>query len=342
MTDEPQDFEASNATKIYKSKNFRWGFLLLFATLVGLAGLYMFVQGQLNPPENFRTESTFKVETGEPVKSITARLEENDYVRSSFLLYLYILIFNDPTEIKATTYYFDKPLHVSELANLLTEGDYANDLIRFTHIEGESNKLLASRAEDALSDFNAELFLKLASTSEGKLFPDTYFIPLDFDEEELFSFLRESYTENLADLTELIDSSSLTEEEVIILASIVEREANTPDSMGLVAGILRNRLDSGMPLQADATIEYVLETPLGELAEGELAEELRETDSLYNTYKYLGLPPTPIGNPGRTAIEAVLAPTKSDYLFYITGNDGEFYYAETYDEHLINIERHLR
>ncbi|HMA78462.1 MAG TPA: endolytic transglycosylase MltG, partial [Candidatus Paceibacterota bacterium] len=119
-------------------------------------------------------------------------------------------------------------------------------------------------------------------------------------------------------------------------------EANTPESMRTVAGILLNRLAIGMPLQADATIEYVLEDPLHELPPGQLAVALREVESPYNTYKNLGLPPTPIANPGRQALAAILNPVKSDYLYYITGRDGDFYYATTYAQHQRNIETHLR
>ena len=110
----------------------------------------------------------------------------------------------------------------------------------------------------------------------------------------------------------------------------------------MVAGILLSRIVLGMPLQVDAAMEYALATPLQELLPGELALQIRELDSPYNTYKYKGLPPTPIGNPGLTAIEAVLNPKNSDYLFYITGIDGEFYYAETLEEHNQNIARYLR
>ena len=97
-----------------------------------------------------------------------------------------------------------------------------------------------------------------------------------------------------------------------------------------------------MALQADATIEYVLDEGLNDLAPGQLAENLRELDSPYNTYLYRGLPPTPIGNPGRAAIEAVLFPITSDYFYYITGDDGKFYYAETYAQHLRNIANYLK
>ena len=124
-------------------------------------------------------------------------------------------------------------------------------------------------------------------------------------------------------------------DQILILASILEREANTPESKGLVSSVLQNRIAVGMPLQADASIEYS-DKPW------ELTPDDLKIDSPYNTYTNPGLPPTPIGNPGLTAIEAVLSPTQSPYFFYITGKDGEFYYAETYDEHLLNIERYLR
>jgi UPF0755 protein len=131
-------------------------------------------------------------------------------------------------------------------------------------------------------------------------------------------------------------SSSLSLDEVMVLASIVEREANSPESMKIVAGILENRLELGMRLQADASIEYVLDKPLSELTPEDL-----EIDSPYNTYKYTGLPPTPIGNPGREAMLAVLEPIKSDYYYYITDEAGEFHFAKTYDEHLQNIKMYL-
>jgi UPF0755 protein len=107
--------------------------------------------------------------------------------------------------------------------------------------------------------------------------------------------------------------------------------------MKMVSGILQNRLSIGMALQTDASIEYVLDKPLSELS----AEDL-DLDTPYNTYMYPGLVPTPIGNPGLLAIDAVLNPTPSDFFYYITGNDGNFYYAETFEEHKQNIYKYLQ
>ena len=186
-------------------------------------------------------------------------------------------------------------------------------------------------------NFNKETFLSLAVPLEGKLYPDTYFIPEEFTAEQLVDLMVQTFNEQTAPLQEKIAQSALTETEILTLASILEREANSPESMKLVSGILQGRMSAGMPLQADASVEYILDKPLKELTPDDL-----KVDSPYNTYLNRGLPPTPIGNPGIEAINAVLEPTPSDFVFYITDNDGVFHYAKTYDEHLDNIDRYLR
>ena len=162
-------------------------------------------------------------------------------------------------------------------------------------------------------------------------------MPKDYTALELFTLMRSTFDAKIAPLDTEIQNHSLSLDEIIILASILEREANSLDSKRIVSGILQTRLDIGMALQVDASMEYVLQKPLSLLT----AEDL-DTDSPYNTYLYPDLPPTPIGNPGLEAIEAVLNPEPSDYLFYITGDDGNFYYARDFEEHKINIARHLR
>ena len=146
-----------------------------------------------------------------------------------------------------------------------------------------------------------------------------------------------TYEEKQAARADMIAAHPLSEYEILILASIIEREARSEESMRIVSGILQNRLAIGMALQADASIEYVLNKPLNELVPEDL-----EIDTPYNTYLYPGLPPTPIGNPGLMAIDAVLTPIESDYFYYITDDSGEFHYAETYDAHRRNIAEYLR
>ncbi len=149
--------------------------------------------------------------------------------------------------------------------------------------------------------------------------------------------MRREYEEKIAPYRVKIRASAYTEKEIITLASILEREANDEASMGLVAGILLDRLEEKHPLQVDATFEYILGKTSAELT----AEDLK-LDSPYNTYTNLGLPPTPISNPGLMAIEAVLDPVDSPYFYYLTGDDGTFHYARTFEEHKQNKERYLR
>lgn len=324
----------------------RWwliSFLLLLCVLLfaGLASL-LTIHHLNQPPVHFPVDQPITIETGLSVREISTHLAAANVVRSETLLYYTLVLLHDPTTLKASTYVFSAPLTTGDVATRLTEGDFDAELVRFTHIEGERVSQLATRAADALPAFDEARFIAQATPHEGTLFPDTYFIPQSFTDEELLTLLRETYEEQLSPLRSQIAAHQLDEYEIITLASIVEREANTPESMRLVAGILLNRLEAGMPLQADASIEYTLDIPLNELPPGALATELRERESPYNTYKNTGLPPTPIGNPGLQAITAVLEPTESDYWYYLTAPDGTFYYATTYTEHQRNIARYLR
>ncbi len=291
----------------------------------------------LTPPTNFPVGETVTVTTGSSAKSVAELMKDKGFASSELALYFSILWWHNPSTIKATTYRFDKPLSAKQLANELTRGHFANDLVKLTLIEGERSDQIAKRAEAVLINFDTATFMALAKPVEGKLFPDTYLLPASYTAKDLFTLLTKTYQEKITPLKTAITESTLTEEEILILASIVEREANTVESMRLVSGILQTRLKIGMALQVDASLEYVLEKPLSELSPEDL-----EQDSPYNTYKNAGLPPTAIGNPGLEAIKAVLDPEISSYLFYITGNDGNFYYAETFDEHRLNIARYLR
>lgn len=335
--------EATHATPRSSQRWWLVSFWLLISTLIfSGAALFVVIQYFNQPPIDFPVDQPVTIESGLSVREISSQLATAGVVRSEILLYYALVLLHDPTNIKASTYIFPEPLSTSDVATRLTEGDFEAELIRFTHIEGERVSQLAQRAAQVLPAFDAASFTASATPLEGTLFPDTYFIPQTFTDEDLLTLLNETYDEQLTPLQPQIEQHSLSEYELITLASIVEREANTPESMRLVAGILLNRLEADMPLQADASIEYTLDVPLNELPPGALATELRERESPYNTYKNTGLPPTPIGNPGLEAITAVLEPTESDYWFYLTAPDGTFYYATTYEEHQQNVARYLR
>lgn len=289
------------------------------------------------PPSAFTPGSTFRVQPGSSVRSIARQAHADGFVRSSLLLNLILNSRYKPNDLFAGDYYFAHPSNVFIFAATLAGKQAKTTQTRLTFPEGITIKTMATLAASQLPEFSTEEYIKLADGNEGKLFPETYFVPSTFKASDLVSLQLSTYEEKINPLRPLIASSSLAETEVLTLASIIEREANNIDSMRTVAGIYLNRLALGMPLQADASIEYILDKPLGEL----VPEDLK-IDSPYNTYLYSGLPPTPIGNPGLQAIEAVLDPIESDYFYYLTAPDGTFYYAKTHTEHKQNIERYLK
>ncbi|MEN9920319.1 MAG: hypothetical protein RL538_212 [Candidatus Parcubacteria bacterium] len=310
-------------------------FLLLSMTLIFCASGYLYVENKA--PSDFVTPTVVTIEEGSTMRSIATQLERANVVRSGTLLYFAVSMFYDPTAVKASVYVFEEPLTTKQVAERLVTGDFGNDLIKFTHYEGERATSIADTAETQLINFDKESFLARAVPLEGKLYPETYHIPKTYTSDELIDLMLKTFAEKTVSIQPQIDNSQLSFEEVLVLASILEREANSPESMKVVSGILQGRMEAGMPLQADASIEYVLNKPLKELT----SEDLK-VDSPYNTYTNKGLPPTPIGNPGIDAIMAVLEPERTDYVFYITDNEGNFHYSVTYDEHLDNIEKYLR
>lgn len=289
------------------------------------------------PPANFPLNQEFVIEAGSGLKQIARKAKTTGLIKSEYAFLAELKFHKEAESVKAGTYVFNEPLTTKELAESFFAGNPKADLISLTHIEGETIETFANRVKNKLENFSATEFIELNQNNEGYLFPDTYFVTTDFTATELTKLLSDTFTEKTEVLMEESQTHFLNWEEIIILASILEREANSTESKKMVSGILQNRLKLGMALQADATVEYVLDKPLSLLTPEDL-----EIHSPYNTYLYPGLPPTPIGNPGLAAIEAVIHSTESDYYFYITGNDGNFYYAKNFDEHRLNIARYLR
>lgn len=318
-------------------KFLKLGIVFMILTGIIAVSLYWYISDLNQPPSQFPSDQIVAIEPGTDIRAITEILQDSNVVKSATLLYYTLAFLYDPTQVKASSYVFSEPLTTLEVASRLTEGDFNTDLIRFTHFEGERASHIARRAEEVLPRFDARRFINQAEPQEGKLFPETYFIPDTYTDEELLNLLVTTFEEKILPLQPEIDNFSLDLDKILILASIIEREANDIDSMRLVSSVLQNRLDIGMALQADASIEYVLDKPLSELTPQDL-----KIDSPYNTYLYPGLPPTPIGNPGLDSILAVLRPAETDYFYYITDDDGDFHYSRTYSKHLQNIDRYLR
>jgi UPF0755 protein len=284
-------------------------------------------------PGQFPSNSDITIHNGLTVGAVADLLEREHVVGSSLLLYMLIEAEFKGSYIQAGTYRFDSPRTLYEIADAITTGKNLTPLLKVTFPEGFTAKNILQYLPLEYAHIN----ISSALAHEGYLFPDTYFISPDSELNDILALMEETYKQKIALLREKINASPYTEKEVIILASILEREANDVDSMKMVAGILEKRLQIDMPLQVDATFEY----HLGKTSKELTAEDL-QSDSPYNTYTHGGLPPEPISNPGLNAIHAVLEPTTSEYLYYLTGTDGKFYYAKTFEEHKKNKTLHLK
>lgn len=173
---------------------------------------------------------------------------------------------------------------------------------------------------------------------EGFLFPSTYLIPRHASPQAAAAIMLEQFRKELpAGAAARARRLGITLPQVVTLASLVEREAKSDDERALMAGVYYNRLRRNMPLQVDATIEYALPEHKSELSRSDLA-----LDSPYNTYRYAGLPPTPIASPGKPSLEAAFHPERSDYLYYVYKGNGRHAFAKTLAEHNANVARYLR
>jgi UPF0755 protein len=177
----------------------------------------------------------------------------------------------------------------------------------------------------------------LTPSLEGYLFPSTYLIPVGAGPERIARIMTDEFFRRLpANAASKARALGLDVPQVITIASLIEREAQADDERPLMAGVYYNRLHAGMPLEVDATIEYVFPEHHTVITRRDL-----EIDSPYNTYRHTGLPPTPIANPGQASIDAAFAPVHSQYLFYVYKGNGHHAFAKTLEEHNANVERYL-
>ncbi len=262
---------------------------------------------------------TFTIDEGESLKSLSNRLEDAGLIKSSSILRMYLSFNDKDTRVQLGEYEFSGVVTLFSLAREITDKGPKNPLLSVTIPEGSTSLEVFQIFAKALPSLDKDTFANLVEGGglNGKLFPSTYHLLPSYKESTIIKLMIGVYEKKV---TPVLNSVTLPtpltkENDVLTLASILEGEANTEKDMKIVAGILLERMRIGMPLQVDVAME---------------------------TYKSRGLPRSPINNPGLIAINSVLNPTYTEYLYYITGNDGEMYYAETFNEHKRNIQKYLR
>jgi UPF0755 protein len=288
------------------------------------------------PPSNSPSGFFLAVPKGATLSETAAQLEEQLLIRSPFWFKVFGTLFDGKHGVKAGDYFLSKPLAVVPLAWRLTHGTYRLTPVRITIPEGTNNRQMALLLAKALPRFSTPRFLELAKDREGYLFPDTYdFLP-NADERVVIAALTAAFEKRLAPLQERISGFGRPLADIVNMAALLEEEARTEETRRTVAGILWKRLDKGMLLQVDAVFPYIFGDRPYDLTDGDLL-----VDSRYNTYKYLGLPPTAISNPGFSAILAAMMPIETSYFYYLSDKEGNMHYAATHDEHLANRRQYL-
>lgn len=306
-------------------------------TLLAVAVACMCVYALFIPPRNFPVDESVTVSSGDSVKGFAEKLEQKHYIRNSTVFSMLLVTFGNEHSLSVGTYVFDSPLGVWHIASKFRNRDFGVERVKVTFPEGMTVVEMADVLDAKLASFDREAFLSEAKDKEGYLFPDTYYFFPTMSETEIVSILSNTYERKIASYRDAIAESGHTEEEIVVMASIIEKEASGDDDRSVISGILWKRIRIGMPLQVDATFSYLLGKTSSELTLDDL-----ETDSPYNTYNNRGLPPGAIGNPGLLSIEAALYPTESPYLYYLHDERGTIHYAKDFEEHKSNKSLYLK
>lgn len=290
----------------------------------------------LSPPSTFPSSALIELPSDEYARGFGKVLAANGIIRSPVVFEALARLSGNDRELQSGVYVFDEPVSAITVLYRIANGKSGIEPMRVTLTEGMAVRNMADALQAQLPGFSSEAFLAAASTSEGYLFPETYFILPGTPEEEIVTRLRTQFSAAIEEVTPQIIASPRSFSDVVIMASLLEREAQTLEDKRIIAGILWKRVDEGMPLQVDAVFGYIL----GRDGHAPTFDDL-EIDSPYNTYQNEGLPPGPIANPGLESLLAALTPIETEYFFYLTGRDGSMYYASDFDGHRENRRLYL-
>jgi len=308
--------------------------VILGVLVIGIVILYslLFV-----PPTNFPTKQYITIESGEGLTTIANVLEKTHVVKNAKVLVYTVRLLGGQRTVAAGDYSFALPLGTFEVARRITTGTYGLVPVSITIPEGTTVKEMATIFSKKLFKFNQDKFISMALPYEGFLYPDTYHFLPNASEKEVIESMRDNFRNKIAPLSLQIKESSFSLKQIIILASIIQKEAWKKTDQRRISGVLQNRLKKGMLLQVDATFTYTHNKGTSQIT----AAELLDKNNPYNTYVYKGLPPGPIASVNISTIKAVLNPIKSDDLFYLADRYGNTYYSRTYAGHLQKMRRYI-
>lgn len=333
-----------------------FGALYLAADQIKAAGTGLILTVFDSPVSADSTEVVFTVQKGENASQIASRLESQGLISNAEAFRLLARLRGLDQSLEAGDYRLRKTMRMGDiLATLQKAGAQQSRLTvlegwRALEVADEIDYRKLASAEDFMALVTSNLwphsFLAdrpAGATLEGYLFPDTYTLDKETTARVLVGRMLDNFAARvLPAWSSRQPSLNLTLHEALTLASIVEREAQVPSERPIIASVYLNRLREGMLLQADPTTQYALvkgnQRPPGGYWKRELSREDLAFDSPYNTYKYPGLPPGPICNPGLASIQAVLQSAQTDYFYFVAKGDGSHVFAKTLAEHNENVQ----
>ena len=327
---------------------------LVLIFLILLSGLSGYVYQQIKTPLSPKPGKTIELEIkpGSSAISVARELENDGIIRGALFFRIWLKLSGQETKIKSGYYRLSSSASIPEIVKQLVEEGVSYQMVTFP--EGFTVKQIGLILEDS-GAIKAEAFMKAAKNytfqlgdktykgAEGFLMPETYQINRSVTPTRMVEMMVNEFRKQIYPLylkAKRQNPQIMTLKNIIILASLVEREAAVDSERPIIAEVYYNRLNKSMPLQCDATIQYALGKTKPELSFSDL-----KINSPYNTYLYPGLPPGAIGNPGKAAILATLYPQKNDYLYYVLNydkNDGTHIFSENYSQHLNHINNFRR
>lgn len=311
----------------------RYFFLKLIVLFIVIAAIITALAWRT--PKAFPVGSEFPVPQNISLGDIADTLAEKHIITSPFLFKSLVVAFHGQRGIVAGDYVFSKKEDLLTVVDRLTKGDQQLVPVKVTIPEGSTLRDVAGILLKKMPHFDAPYFVRLAHDDEGYLFPDTYLFYPNQTVEEILKTLHDTFDAKIKGLATDIQFSRHTQKDIVIMASLIEKEASSTSDRLLISGILWKRLDEGMPLQVDSSLVYIT---------GNSSVSLDDTkiDSPYNTYKNKGLPKGPISNPGLDALTTAAHPLQSRYYYYLSDAKGNIHYATTFDQHLANKKKYLQ
>jgi UPF0755 protein len=288
-------------------------------------------------PSDFPSGVTITIEEGMTINAVAEQFEADNLIKSPFWFSTLVRVFGGKNGVLAGDYFFESPVSVFGMSYRVSRGLFGIHPVRVTIPEGATIADIGEILKHKFVDFDEEGFLRRADGKEGYLFPDTYFFLPSVRPKEVIYVMEDNFEERMNEIASEIEEFGKSLDEVIIMASLLEKEARTSKSRRMISGILWERIRIGMALQVDAVFPYIIGKNTYQVTYADL-----KVDSPYNTYLYKGLPIGPIANPGLGSIRDAMNPTKSNYLFYLSDKRGNMYYAKTYSGHKRNIRLYMK